>query len=1693
MAVIIPQVVTEDRASGAQVVDGSLRFDNDKSQYLTRTPGSAGNRNVWTWSAWVKKTNATEQFAMFSAYGSGSNAGYGMLWFQNNGVLYFHNWDGQGYSAQTDATFRDTGWYHVVAQHDESASSKMKFYVNGTEQSLAYNLTGSTAINDTIEHRIGMEVYNSRKPYDGHMSQVYFIDGQALGPEEFGFTDPLTNTWRPKKYEGTFGTNGFWLPMDGNSPIGEDKSGNGNNWTPVNFGGSAGLDKATGAKPILNTGNGGTAGRPGVFGSEVSKYYTILGTSGGGNPYVFEDLGNRPQLSFIRGATYTFDWSAASSHPLRFATAADAAGSTEYTDGTDVTGNVTTITVPHDAPDTLYYYCNVHGGMGNSISVTTDETKADPYAWKCVFAAPFTSNSKDVSDQINCNSAQKSNSSSDVGVTYNTTITSTNFYNSYGVYAPGGGTSQKVVYSDSEDFNLDGPFTIEFFIKMNSDTDCTIICDDGVNGDPQVKYTTTYDRIQLQSSNVNIEIDENANTALLLSDGNWHHVAFTRSAVNDTNAIYLFIDGVAQTLRARQNSAGSSVNFNQMALFTGAVGRFPGYMQDLRIYKGIAKYTSDFIPASTNPNILPDTPSGVAFKSQLTKITDGAVSFDGISGTDGDYLSTPVSSSDFTFGTGDFTIEMFLYNRETGGEGFIQFSDTAGGLKATSTGVITIHKGSGENGIFRAYIKNGSTGFSTPVPYKRWCHVALVRESGTIKLFVDGKQDATTVTNDTTDYATTYVAIGGYYDTDYLSDCTISNVRVNKGTALYTSDFTPPTEPLTAVTNTKLLCCQSNTEPGRAAASPSISGINDGINWSHYVTGDIDSAFPAWRAFRNDTTSVGCRTQTANGATIVWQPPSPIAFSSSFKIWAARDGASGGTFTVTHAGGVTDFTSSVVTSTTQTAVDLAQIGGVTSPITKITIVSGGPNPRFSGIEVDSVMLLDPISPRGHASASTFNPFTTDINAVRGQEGVYATLNPLISTVSLSDGNLKQAQTSGTWNVAVSSIPMSTGKWYCEVTLLDGNTFQMGIIKLDDGPSWVANFPLVDFPYGWGMIVDGSTAKLRSDYITQLNGRTDATYNSTAPVTGDTVGMAYDADTQALTFYVNGVNYGDTTSYWEYPPTPGEYVFGNSVVSNTDALWNFGQKPFKFSPPDGFQPLTSSTARPDTVIPNSSQYFGVMTYTGTSDSTATVTSENINFTPDFVWCKSRGNTEGHAVYDSVRGGEKLIRSNTTEVETSGSANLQTFIPGGFTTGNNGHVYYNGYTYVAWMWKAGGNKGVFNVDDLGYASASDVNMSVGSLNSAAYNQSQVWTNYSGDQTTKAPSNVFDGNSSTNFGFPTSAGNGNSGTFLFSITGASSIRIRAYTGYVTNANGSFSVNGSNIQSRLTTSPQWITIPGSSLSSITMGKGNAGSGNFDPVLEAVEVDGKILVDSTSTPTNVPSIAATGSSVGTKQGFSIVKYAGSSTNGSTLAHGLGQIPDFVICKNLGTTYNWFIWHNEFGNGTNAGIYFTDAAKTTGYGTQPFVSLTEHAITLNNNDGVNGNYNYIMYAWHNVPGLQKFGRYESNSNGVFVELGFRPALLVIKNVDATLTNSQWNVVDTQRDTYNSSLNNLAWNRNNSEPAVSASTYGIDILSNGFAIPSGNTGEAINDVNANPQPATYIYAAWAEAPAFNLYGAQSNAR
>ena len=134
----------------------------------------------------------------------------------------------------------------------------------------------------------------------------------------------------------------------------------------------------------------------------------------------------------------------------------------------------------------------------------------------------------------------------------------------------------------------------------------------------------------------------------------------------------------------------------------------------------------------------------------------------------------------------------------------------------------------------------------------------------------------------------------------------------------------------------------------------------------------------------------------------------------------------------------------------------------------------------------------------------------------------------------------------------------------------------------------------------------------------------------------------------------------------------------------------------------------------------------------------------------------------------------------------------------------------------------------------------------------------------------------------------------------------------------------------------------------------------------------------------------------------------------------------------------------------------------------------------------------IMYLWHNVPGLQKFGTYEgSGSAGNYVHLGFRPALIWIKNVDSTAIDN-WGIIDSTRSYANVGNHTLATNLSGAESAFGdgKSVFGannkIDLLSNGFTLQETSG-------FGNTSGITFLYCAWAEAPTVNLYGGQSNAR
>jgi hypothetical protein len=219
---------------------------------------------------------------------------------------------------------------------------------------------------------------------------------------------------------------------------------------------------------------------------------------------------------------------------------------------------------------------------------------------------------------------------------------------------------------------------------------------------------------------------------------------------------------------------------------------------------------------------------------------------------------------------------------------------------------------------------------------------------------------------------------------------------------------------------------------------------------------------------------------------------------------------------------------------------------------------------------------------------------------------------------------------------------------------------------------------------------------------------------------------------------------------------------------------------------------------------------------------------------------------------------------------------------------------------------------------------------------------------------------------------------------------------------------------------------------------------------------------------------APTGASVGTKQGFSIIKYTGpNDTNNHEVPHGLSQAPDFIIAKNLDDTYNWDIYHSSLAD--DAYLIFTQAAtRAQGFSGRPTSTVfkTEHDYSTDEND------DYIAYCWHDVPGLQKFGSY--GGADAFVELGFRPAVLIIKSESSS---RNWIIIDSARDTFNPS--DIALLANGSDVEDDNSVYAIDFLSNGFKI-RGSNGQIDSD-------SSYIYAAWAEAPSVDLFGGGANAR
>jgi hypothetical protein len=209
----------------------------------------------------------------------------------------------------------------------------------------------------------------------------------------------------------------------------------------------------------------------------------------------------------------------------------------------------------------------------------------------------------------------------------------------------------------------------------------------------------------------------------------------------------------------------------------------------------------------------------------------GSVSFDG----GNDYLDV-ADNSEFEFGSGNFTLEAFINytgNPGTGNSTYTIFSKWNNQSSPNDKGfILRISDDGGGDNLQWFYTTDGSTNRittgNTVLSPNTWYHIAFVRNGSTGRFYINGTQDSTTVSfgGDSIRDTGNNFRIGANLDVGSINqefNGLISNVRVVKGTAVYTSNFTVPTSPLTAITNTKLLCCQSTTSA--TVATVDISGL----------------------------------------------------------------------------------------------------------------------------------------------------------------------------------------------------------------------------------------------------------------------------------------------------------------------------------------------------------------------------------------------------------------------------------------------------------------------------------------------------------------------------------------------------------------------------------------------------------------------------------------------------------------------------------------------------------------------------------------------------------------------------------------------------------------------------------------------------------------------------------------------------
>ena len=791
-------------AADSAVESKSLRFEDSASSYLSRTLSVAGNRKTWTFSAWVKLGDMTDD-TIFGAWNDSNNTD--QLVFRSGHLQGEIYGGGSAVSTyKTAAVYRDpSAWYHVVWQWNSTeatAGNRHRIYVNGeltTEAASGSSdpsQNAETTLNTAVAHYVGQQG-DSSQYLSGYLAEVNFIDGTALTPASFAETDSDTNQWKPKaaadvKAAVTFGVNGFYLPFSNDAlatsftnDTYSDAFVPSSNLT-VNYlvvaGGASG-----GAANKHNYGGGG-GGAGGLLSGSTSvtsgtSYPITVGAGGAaiapsnGSGAVGNNGSNSVFSSFtaIGGGAGSFASVAAK---VGGSGGGGQGGSASGADGTSGQGN--------DGGDANNYLGAGGGGAGGAGATRSGTTGGAGGA------------------------------GADHSGTFGTS------YGVSGLFAGGGGGGYNT-YGGQGDTAGPG----------------------GSGGGGASGATSGTAGATTQG------VAGTASTGSGGGGGTTYHSGSTSSSSGGSGA------GGTGVVLIRY--AGSSPQATGGTISTVNISG-----TDYQVHAFTNVYTDHTVTANGNAKNTRVVNNPVGYQEDSSggshiagpKFGTGCAWFD----ASGDYLSV-ADSADWTFGTGDFTLEAWC-NLDDNDENaiFSQYAD------ASNRWYVTIDNRDNVQTIAMYHHASGleietSTGSAGLIGVHKWVHFAVVRASGVISIYVDGVALAlatnTSANANMTDVAAA-LQVGGYNGGDttkgYLDEVRVSN------SARYTSNFTPDTTAFSNDGNTKLLLHCDGTH-----ASTTFTDSSSGTH-SVTATGNAKILVPkiGTGSYRNNGSGNGLMVPSAN-------------------------------------------------------------------------------------------------------------------------------------------------------------------------------------------------------------------------------------------------------------------------------------------------------------------------------------------------------------------------------------------------------------------------------------------------------------------------------------------------------------------------------------------------------------------------------------------------------------------------------------------------------------------------------------------------------------------------------------------------------------------------------------------------------------------------------------------------------------